>query len=245
MRRVFKPQPIPIIVTLLMFAVLLALVAWQLSRSHEKQALLESYAQAPEKAPVHLQELARDWQPFKFRRIELSGKYIDQYQILIENQLNVNRYGYIVLTPLHVSGSGEVVLVNRGWVERKGDQLPDISVPEQQRLVVGLVGSPPGVGIKLGTLDDSAPGWPKRIPYIDIDWLALQMGAPVAPWVILLGANEDEGYGRNWQPSLHMGPEKHKGYAFQWFALAMVLIFLFVAGSLKPEGPDVEDKDKR
>jgi surfeit locus 1 family protein len=243
-RRVFKPRFIPAVVTVLVLSVLLSLGAWQVSRSHEKQMLLESYAEAPAMAVVTPRDLDRDWQTFKYRRIELSGQYNDKFQVLIENQLHGNEYGYIVLTPFHVADSERVVLVNRGWLKRTDEQLPNIAIVEDVRSIAGLVGSAPGVGVKLGSLDDSASGWPKRLPYIDFDWLALQMGVPIAPWVILLDEREADGFMRSWKPALQMGPEKHKGYAFQWYTMAAVLIFLFVAGSMKPQGPIVEEKDK-
>jgi len=54
---------------------------------------------------------------------------------------------------------------------------------------------------------------------------------------------ERDGFVRQWQPSLRMGPRKHKGYAFQWFSLAVGLLFLFIIASLKTEDDGEDGQD--
>jgi cytochrome oxidase assembly protein ShyY1 len=43
----------------------------------------------------------------------------------------------------------------------------------------------------------------------------------------MLSADQPGVFQYNWQP-INMKPEKHLGYAFQWFALAFVLIIIFI-----------------
>jgi len=54
----------------------------------------------------------------------------------------------------------------------------------------------------------------------------------VIPGVLLLDAAEPDGYLRDWRAS-DFGPERHLGYAFQWFALAVTLVILYLAWSFR------------
>jgi surfeit locus 1 family protein len=221
-----------------MLAVLFSLGNWQLNRSSEKQALLNAYQQAGQQPEISLDEITQDWQSKKFRRIRLSGSYDADHQVLLENQLHEGKSGFHVLTPFKLHDKDAVVLVNRGWIARSAqlDTIPDIGIAAGIDELVGLLNSPPDVGMRLGSLDQAALGWPKQVPYVDISWLQLQLGQPIEPWVLLLNPDQKAGYLREWTPSVRMTPEKHKGYAFQWFSLAIALIFIFVAMSLKAEG---------
>jgi len=49
---------------------------------------------------------------------------------------------------------------------------------------------------------------------------------------VLLDPAAPDGYRRNWRPS-DFGPERHIGYAFQWFALAVTLVILYLAWSFR------------
>jgi len=231
----FRPRLLPLGVTVLMLAVLFFLGFWQMTRSSQKQALINSYKAAPELPVVGLERIPEDWLAFRFRKIELRGKYDVEHQLLLENQVHNGQPGYMVLTPFKLQENGSYVLVNRGWLSESPDRmvLPEVEVDVEPRTIQGLLNHPPGVGIKMGSLDDSRPGWPKAVPYLDNDWVALQLAADIKPWVVLLSDDEPDGFVRQWRPSVRMTPEKHMGYAFQWFSLAVALIFLYIIASLK------------
>lgn len=246
-KRRFKPRLLPTIVTLLMLLVLLFLGTWQINRSIQKRELIDSFEKAPGMPPVTLPELGDDWAKHRFRKISLHGSYDVGHQILLENQMRNSQSGFMVLTPFKLAGSDYFVLINRGWLQRdlQAVRLPDISFADDIRTITGLVSHAPGVGIRMGSLDQSPMGWPKPVPYIDMDWMGLQLGARVLPWIVLLNEDQPAGYIREWRPAVavRMPPEKHQGYAFQWYTLAIVLVFLFVAGSLKPEGKVNKDDE--
>ena len=54
-----------------------------------------------------------------------------------------------------------------------------------------------------------------------------QTGLPTLPLVLLQTFADSEGLQRAW-PAVDAGVDKHYGYAFQWFALAALVLFLFV-----------------
>ena len=56
---------------------------------------------------------------------------------------------------------------------------------------------------------------------------AAQTGLPTLPLVLLQTGADSEGLQRAW-PAVDAGVDKHYGYAFQWFALAALVLFLFI-----------------
>jgi surfeit locus 1 family protein len=57
--------------------------------------------------------------------------------------------------------------------------------------------------------------------------VAAQLGRDVLPYALLLDAQADDGFMRDWMPNL-AGPMTHYGYAFQWFALSLTVVAISV-----------------
>jgi surfeit locus 1 family protein len=65
-------------------------------------------------------------------------------------------------------------------------------------------------------------------PYLDIASYRAATGFPVQPVVVLLDPQSPAGgFGRYWT-RLDAGIAVHHGYAFQWFALALALVAIYV-----------------
>ena len=60
----------------------------------------------------------------------------------------------------------------------------------------------------------------------------LLMGKNLEPVILLLNPGEPRGFARDWQPQ-GLSPEKHRGYALQWFAFATLLGGLFLVLNLR------------
>jgi surfeit locus 1 family protein len=62
------------------------------------------------------------------------------------------------------------------------------------------------------------------------------LGRPVLPGLVLLDAEQPDGYEREWQTRFQSGPERHLAYAVQWFAFATaaLVIYLIVSFRRKP-----------
>ena len=68
--------------------------------------------------------------------------------------------------------------------------------------------------------------------------LAAILGYPLRPSLILLEPEAPGGYRRDWQPRFGgFGPERHRGYAVQWFALAATLVILYLAAHARRSPP--------
>lgn len=163
-----------------------------------------------------------------FQRIRADGRFIGSKQILLDNIIVDSRYGYYVLTPLELADDEPLLLVNRGWIAKTGQQ-PDlpalaagIEVDRSRTTVRGRAGSLPRAGMRMGEPFEGASGWPLVGVYPTADDIEAVLGRPVQPVVLLLDAEEPAGFLRQWMPA-EFGPGRHFGYAFQWFAMGAML----------------------
>jgi len=236
----FKPALVPSLVTFLILPVLLALGFWQLDRARQKEALLTRFSARAELAyvPVAAVDLA-DTESL-YRKVEVVGRYDSGHQILLDNQLREGQPGYHVFTPLRVQGVPQAILVNRGWVPlgASRQQLPDIAVTDTVVSLKGWVAQPANPGLRLSAPESAGP-WPRVVQYVDYVQLAVALGYALAPAVVLLAPEEAGGYWRDWRPHFAgVGPERHQGYAVQWFALAVTLLVIYIVVNTRRGRPE-------
>jgi surfeit locus 1 family protein len=134
-----------------------------------------------------------------------------------------------------------VLLVDRGWVPLgvSREQLPVVFVDPKPRTVAGRLDGLPVPGIRVGEAQaPGATGWPRVLNFPMQADIEAVLGEKVESRIVLLDASNPDGYQRAWRPSVGVPPERHLGYAIQWFALALALIVIFVALSLKRDPND-------
>ncbi len=236
-----KIRLLPLLLFVALLALLIRLGFWQLDRAEVKRQFLQlEQEKAHMQAVPLLSLLVHAKQDFKYRKVELQGYYDTQHQFLIDNQIYLGKVGYFVLTPF-VLKSQDIVLVNRGWLPMSQDrQLPDISLSPSigEQTIVGIINDFPGVGLILKGADEPGKGWPSVVQIINAQKIAQKLGYVVLDFQVQLLPTQNDGYTRDWQISTKMPPEKHKAYAFQWFALAVTLILLTLWISCKKETND-------
>ena len=59
---------------------------------------------------------------------------------------------------------------------------------------------------------------------------------------MLLDASQAEGFERNWQARTNFGPQRHIGYAVQWFAFAFAAVVIYLLLSFKRVDVDREPR---
>jgi surfeit locus 1 family protein len=196
-------------------ACFIALGRWQLGRAEEKRVLYEGFAAGSGDAvalPEGDQPLAR------YHRATARGRYDSARQFLLDNMTHEGVPGFHVLTPLLLPDA-RIVLVDRGFVPLAGSRsdLPDISVDESRRAVTGRVDELPRAAVSLAA--PPASGWPRLVSFPRMHEVGDALSATVYPQVLLLDADQPDGYLRDWRPP-GMPPDRHLAYAVQWFALA-------------------------
>ena len=184
--------------------------------------------------PVVLDETALAREPHEFARVDMGGRYDSMHQFLQDNRTHRGRAGYHVLTPFRTERHG-AVLVNRGWVPAAPDRtsLPEIGVPGTESRLEGTVRLPREDLFVLGDTGYATSGWPRVVQRVELAAMQHSLGYPLATWLVNLDPAAQHGYLRDWRAAPGLTPDRHRGYAFQWFALATALFAIWVAVNLK------------
>ncbi len=234
-----RPKLAPTLATLILLPALIALGVWQLHRADYKYALRAQREHNAERPPVALRADMSDTEAALNRKLRVRGSFDSQHQLLLDNRKYQGQPGYYVFTPLRIAGTHLAVLVNRGWVTQGPSRqaLPPLPAAAGQITLVGSVDTPPNVGLRLGTPGEGYTAWPKVVQYVDLHWLGKEVGYSFLPYVLLQRDGKKYGLVRDWadyqQGHELMPPEKHIGYAVQWFALALVLVIIYISVHLR------------
>lgn len=238
--RRFKPGVWPTLVTLALVTLTCSLGSWQLDRAEEKAALYASFeAGIRDQGALPVDQLEPGSRPFT--PVTAYGRFDSQHQVLLDAMMHEGRTGYQVLTPLLRDGQ-PAVLVNRGWIEAESNRgiLPMLDVAEMERRVTGLAGHLPEPAMRLSGVSTNESGWPRVALYPTREQVEKMLGYPVLGTIVFLDANRPDGFLRAWRPQL-VSPEKHLGYAMQWFAMAMALVIIYVVVNLRRPEEEMHD----
>jgi len=236
----FAPKPWATLLAAAAMAGFIALGSWQLARAREKRAMIESFAQGTHSS-VRLGNGTVDGLA-RYQHATALGRYDAAHQVLLDNMpSSTGQPGYRVLTPLARDGSARLLLVDRGWVPlgASRQRLPEVPVTPEVRSVAGRLDVLPVPGIRIGgAAAPGASGWPRVLNFPVRGDLEAALGQPVESRILLLDTAEPDGFERRWRPAVGFPPERHLGYAIQWFALAVVVLVVFVSLSLQSAAAD-------
>lgn len=213
---------------LLLWTLALLLVAafvraglWQSGRALEKEAQLEAAARVlAERRARPLAEALSAMPAW----VGVEGRFEAHPPLRLDNQRRGARVGVQVYRAFRVA-TGERLWVDLGWRPLPADRtLPEEpAFPPGATRLEGLLVPPPSAGVALG---------PAVSPAADGGWLALRLEPHV-----LQGGIDDAVL--RLDPALPIGherdldllantlpPEKHRGYALQWFGFAAGLLLI-------------------
>ncbi|WP_440996413.1 SURF1 family protein [Arhodomonas sp. SL1] len=230
-RLAFRPRLLPSLVTALLLPVLLGLGFWQLDRADQKREIIEARQAAAEAPAVDLNAGLPTADDARFRLAGARGRFDGERQFLLENQVRDGVLGYRIITPLRLEGGHEAILVDRGWVAAPASRrhLPDTRVDSGEREVTGRLGKGPSVGLRMGPAYAGDGGWPRRVQYLDFEAMDEALPYAVPHYLLRTGAGAAEAR----PEGMRFGPERHHGYAVQWFALATALVVIYIGVNLR------------
>ncbi|MGZ5201115.1 MAG: SURF1 family protein [Telluria sp.] len=233
MRLRFRFRPIPLIATILLVALGISLGNWQERRAAQKIALRDQIAQRSAEPPVDLGPQLVSLAPLEFRRVRVTGQFIPGWPIFLDNRPYQGRSGFYLLMPFKITGSGNHVLVARGWLPvdpTRHYRVPAFGTPAGQVTIEGIVIGNVGHVMQLGGATQLKPA--AIVQNVDPTQFMLASGLAIQPFFIEQTgpAAPGEQLVRDWpQPST--GIETHKGYALQWYGLAaMAFLFYVITG---------------
>lgn len=207
---------------------------WQLSRAKQKEVLLANFDErlkATHRTSAEL-ALSSDW---RFYRARLHGYFDNEHTFLLDNKTFHGQVGYEIYTPFKAEGLLFPILVDRGFIPlgKNRNSLPNIAPITAKTEITGLLNLPPAY-FALGNMADSkSVNWPLRIQYVNLSELKNVYNTTLFPYILLLAPDQTP-YAIEWKIVIS-GPEKHKGYALQWFALALTLLILFIVLNVRSQ----------
>jgi len=222
-----KPSWLALLLVVLGVAAFSTLGCWQLRRAADKEQLLAAYAGSAGQGTLSLEQARRSGTSEPYPHVRMRGRFDRVHRYWLDDQIRDGRQGRFAFAIFEPEGDALALLVNRGFVAHGNDAaVPDL--PEGKVELSGLYAPPPGSGLRLGGNPlPRTTQWPKLTIYIDTQEIAEDAGRPLDSRVLLLDAEAGAGFERKWTPQI-MPPQRHRGYAFQWFSFAIAAIVIFI-----------------
>lgn len=225
MRGIFR-NSLLIIIGLVVASCLIALGFWQLHRAAYKKQLLATYASQQSQPSITLTQALRLYQKqphkLRYRQTHLTGKWLVEKTIFLDNQIVDHRVGYDMLVPFTLDDSAltPLLIVNVGWVagdptRKRAPQPPDVSSLNNLSATFEL---PPEKIFLLGKNLEMRDNWPAVIQAIDLTDIQTHLQQDIYPFIARV----------NMDAIAHrIMPSTHYGYAVQWFGLSIVFCVIF------------------
>ncbi len=229
-RRWHRPSAFAWMLLMVGLAAFLGLARWQWHRAQEKERLLASYAAAENSSVRQFATLPETLPAEDYPRVAASGRYVDGRGYWLDQQVHEGKVGRRAIAVFQPDGASRRLLVNLGWAAAPPGQPPPAwpALPLTDVALHGIYAPAPGGGLRVG--GDALPrqaAWPKLTVFLDLAAISADLGTPVAPRLLLLDADPASGFVRQWTPAV-MPPEKHRGYALQWFTFALAALVIFI-----------------
>jgi len=243
---------LPTIITLLCVVIMFGLGIWQLERKAQKDTRLAQISERQSNRPYKLTELLRqqttsntsdvDIQDFP---LSFSGTAQMDSLFYIDNKIVAGKIGYQLVVPV-MTTAGDIILTNFGWLRGSGirGQLPQLTAEvralfeDQSRQFTGVV-SYPSINRMVSETNILFGQFPVLLQQIDVTQIQQHLSATgllqareFFPFVVNLAPEPNSEFVRNWQPVV-MSPEKHLGYAVQWFGLGIAALSIYLLSLMK------------
>jgi len=237
-----RPVWLPTLAAVVFAALTATLGQWQWGKAEMKTAKQAVYDQGERLPVLTWQEVVGLGTEAFYRRVRMQGRYLPDYQVLLDNRVQDGRAGYHIVTPLQI-GQGVEVLVDRGWVEASADrrQVPVVDTPTGEQTVEGILVQAQGRYLELGQGTETGKVWQN----LDLEryraWMGKQgakgqgaggqsaggqgMGA-LSDWLVLQTSQAKDGLVRIW-PKPDLGVARHQSYAVQWFSMCALIVGLW------------------
>ena len=200
---------------------------WQLRRAAQKEALQSAIETRKSLLVLDAPALLaiKNIADVDHRPASLQGVWRADNTVFLDNRPMSGKSGFVVVTPLALVDSAQIILVQRGWVQRSfidRVNLPAVSTPAGIVTVSGRIAPPPS---KLYEFKGDERGRIRQ--NLDMMAFSAEIGSALLPVSLLETGEPSEGLLRDWAAP-NIGVEKHYGYAFQWFALCALVVGLYL-----------------
>lgn len=221
-------------------ALFIALGFWQIDRAHQKERLLSAQERAARAAPVDLGQWLAAGKPLSalyLHHVRIKGKALTGHVLLQDEQTRDTRVGYHLWVPVELRAAPRVILINRGWIPQASDRKPPEKLPELHAngVFTGLLEKLPRAGLDTGGSSCRKTGWPHLVLYPHLVNMQCLFEKPLLAGIVRLDADSPGSLGglKTGLPKHGMTPMRHYGYAFQWFALGLTVVVVYLVLNFK------------
>lgn len=229
----FQFRWIPFIAALIAAVIGISLGNWQMRRASYKEAIEQKLTAQQAAAPLHLTGTQPDVDEVEFRRVEVRGEFVGSWPIYLDNRSYRGAAGLYLVMPLKIAGTKQHVLVMRGWLPRDPvdrNKLPGVPTPVGNLSIEGTIRRNTGHLLQLGEPVALRPG--AVVQNLEIGQFEQASQLDLQPIIIEQTDDIADGLVRDW-PKPSAGVDKHLGYAFQWYGLAITALIFFVVTGIK------------
>ncbi|MCK9380201.1 MAG: SURF1 family protein [Sulfuritalea sp.] len=208
----------PLLVMLLILTCL-GMARLQLWRAETRGERFEREQAALVSTPISLSAQQREREKLLDRTATARGRWLAGKTLLLDNKIHGSRAGYHVLTPLQLSGTEVVVLVNRGWIAapRLRSDLPSVGTPGGEIEITGVTRSYETRTFELQKAPPQGAVW-QHVREADY---RQRSGLDALPVILLQTGADGDGLIRDWG-SPENPASRHYGYAAMWLAFALM-----------------------
>jgi len=240
----FRLRFFPFVATVVVVSIGISLAQWQTRRALEKEQIA---SQINLMAHLPAQRVFADKSLSSvpvFSKVLLRGEFVAQWPLYLDNRPMQGNAGLYVLMPFHIEGSQRNVLVARGWQARNQQDrktVPTLITPTGTIEIEGVLRDKVDRVMQLGQPDALKPG--AIVQNLEVTSLAQQSGMAFESLILEQTSDTADGLLRQW-PAPSAGAEKHRAYAFQWYALSgMACLFFVVTGIRRGKHKVSNNKD--
>jgi surfeit locus 1 family protein len=228
MRIRFSFRWIPFVATVVVVAIGVSLGNWQWRRADEKRAIEARLTARQTQQPLLLDAAPQSIDDIEYRRVEVRGEFDRDWPLYLDNRPEDGKAGFYLLMPFKIAGSGRHVLIERGWFPvdvHNRSKMPPPMTPLGQLEIEGIAVRNTGHILQLGQAGAVQPG--AILQNVTVADVAQAGKFDMQAFVIEQTTDTRDNMLRNW-PRPSAGIERHLGYVFQWYALALTAFLFFV-----------------
>ena len=125
-----------------------------MDRADQKKIINMAFVERQNQPPTHLNKETIQM-PIKdiiWRHVTLSGEFLNDKNIILDNQIREEKAGFLIYTPFKILDSNKIILINRGWYPLTNSRKDILDIPpiKEMQTIEGQVSQMPSSGISLG-----------------------------------------------------------------------------------------------
>lgn len=222
----FSPGLWPTIMTIPIVLILLSLSVWQINRYFWKVELLDTLATQLAAEPTEMPSGDLNADEWNYRRVFMNGTFDYSKEAHLFAHAEKGRKGFHIISPFTRSDTGEVILVNRGFV-------PERLKEAEKRAQGNIEGEVRISGVVRQPWEKAYSFLPESNAktnvwlYGELKEMAAHMQVDAAPVFVELDDMKLPGiFPLGGQTRISV-PNNHIQYAITWFSLAVAMLVIF------------------